>query len=132
MNTEYVYIEQNRILMVHPTGVVETSSWPIIIGRSMEEGRKCSCTRFLFDQRDADFRLNVADLFGMPHNTGAFKQPLNTRIALLLPPLPPAEREFIGSFNSNRGFNVKVFHDRDLAIGWLEDNASPPDVLIVT
>lgn len=130
MDTEYSYIEDRQILVVHPTGVVETLSWPLIIGRSMEEGRKYSCTRFLFDQRDADIRLTLEHLFGMPKNAGAFKLPLNARIALFLHPLPPSEHEFIEAFNSDRGFNVKVFYDRELAIGWLEGNAPPPSVVI--
>ena len=130
MHSEFTYIEDSQVLLIHTTGVVETASWPSIIGRSMEEGRKYSCTRFLFDQRDGDFRLNLEHLFGMPRNAGRFTLPMRVRIALLLPQLPPAEQKFIETFNNDRGFNLKVFHDKDLAIAWLVENAPPPDLII--
>src|SRR5271157_3757142 len=127
MQTDYTYVEDKQILVVHPTGVVVTSSWPLIIGQSIDEGRKYACTRFLFDQRDAEIRITLAQLFAMPKNEGTFKQPMNARVALLLHPIPLVERKFIETFNSNRGFNLKVFHDEDLAIAWLEANTPAPN-----
>jgi hypothetical protein len=61
---------------------------------------------------------------------GAFKLPINARIALLLLLSPSVDHEFIEAFNSNRGFNVRVFHERDLAVSWLQENSAPPSVVI--
>jgi hypothetical protein len=60
----------------------------------------------------------------MPQNMGAFMLPINGRIILLLLPSPSVDHEFIEAFNSNRGFNVRVFHEGDLAVSWLRDRTT--------
>jgi hypothetical protein len=130
MPFEYNYSQDKQILEIATSGVVETSSWPSIIRDSLEEGRKYSCTRYLFDQREAKIHVNLGQLFGMPRNAGEFKQPLNARIAILLRKVVPVQKEFIESFNRDRGFNVKVFDNKGLAVSWLEENVSPPTVII--
>jgi len=130
MEIEYNYRSDKEILEVHTSGVVETSSWPLIIRKATEEGGKHGCTRYLFDQRQADIRVNLGQLFGLPRNAGAFTQPLNARIALLLHRISSLQKEFIESFNRDRGFNLKVFHDKELALDWLGENTIPPSVVV--
>jgi hypothetical protein len=130
MQTAYNYVAHKQILEVLTSGVVETSAWPVIIRDSIAEGKKYACTRYIFDHRQAAVRVNLGQLFGMPRNAGEFVQPLNARIALLLPKMAAIQRHFIESFNAERGFNVKVFHDKESAESWLQENIIPPRIVI--
>ncbi len=123
--SELTWLPETQILLVHSTGLLSPSLWPVIIKSSIDEGRKYSCRRYLIDNRDAEFRFKFAEVWALPRNKGEFELPKDARIALLLRPSLPLQKEFIEAFNSNRGFRLKVFLDKAAAISWLVE--SPPE-----
>ncbi len=118
-DVDYSFLADQEVLVVRSHGTMPSSEWAAITLRATQEGDRHSCRRFLFDHRDAKFRLRFADLWSLPHNIGAFKLPDGARVALLMKPPYGMEKQFIEAFNRNRGFDLKVFDDESDAFAWL-------------
>jgi hypothetical protein len=122
---EFTYIPEHGVLVVRTSGLLVSASWPEVIRRANEEGKGRGCLRYLVDHRDATFQFRFADLWVLPRNAGHFEVPADTRIAMLLPPPHAVRKAFIEAFMGNRGFELKVFGDRDAAISWLTEPSRP-------
>ena len=72
---EYRFLADQGILVVRSRGVMPSSGWAAITLRATKEGSRHSSQRYLFDHREAKFRLRFADLWSLPRNMGAFKLP---------------------------------------------------------
>lgn len=118
-NLDFTYQTEQKILIARTSGVVSISSWPAIIKQTLDEGHQHSCLRFLIDHRGATFHLKFAELWTLPRNAGAFQHPEGARVAVLFISQAGRSKEFIEAFTHNRGYDLKVFEDEELAISWL-------------
>jgi hypothetical protein len=121
---DITFLSEPRILIVRTVGTLPISAWPDVIRQAVEEARKHACLRYLVDHRDARFQYRFADLWMMPRNAGSFHTPPNARCAVLMPNPHSVRKTFIEAFMHNRGFQLKLFERRELAISWLLESSS--------
>ncbi len=122
---DITFLSEPQILIVRTVGILPIAAWPDVIRQTIEEGQKHACVRYLIDHRDATLRYRFADLWMMPQNAGQFRTPPQARCAVLLPGPHSIRKTFIEAFMRNRGFLLKVFDKRDLAISWLLEPLPP-------
>jgi hypothetical protein len=118
MPWELEYMPGPRVLFVRVTGTVDIASWEAQLRMSVQEAEKHSCLRYLVDYRDSTLHLNIADLYDRPKFYAQVGMPHHARIALLFSQ-PEAEKDFVESVTSNRGYLVKVFEAPEPALAWL-------------
>jgi len=116
---DYAFDADRNVLVVRTRGALPTSEWAGISERATREGETHGCNRFLFDHREARFKLRFADLWSLPRNAGRFRLPDGARIALVIGHPLGKEKDFIEAFNRNRGFDLKVFDNEEAAVFWL-------------
>ena len=84
--------------------------------------KEIDLNKFLIDTREMKFNGSLVDIFNLPaeqyEKEGADR---NGRIAVIQPD-EPKEREVVRFYETacvNRGWNVRIFSDRQPAINWL-------------
>ncbi len=80
----------------------------------------------LIDATDLESVASITDVYDLPRqydNSGGSR---STRIALVSPRLPAAEKvtQFYDNVCNNRGWRVQPFDTRDEAVEWLTSNES--------
>ena len=76
---------------------------------------------FLSDLSEAQSKLSVMDIYVIPDEWEAAGASRDNRLALVVSErsAEPADVEFYENVTNNRGWNVRVFGDRQAAIDWL-------------
>jgi hypothetical protein len=128
-NIQFTFLKEPPILEVRTIGTIHASGLPDLIQKSINEGRLHSCILFLFDQREARLQVKLEELWQPPRNLSTFEVSTRTRMALVLRESATKDAHFLEAFNRNRGYNLKVFVNRELAIAWLVESPTKPNPL---
>jgi hypothetical protein len=122
------YDENLGIILVVNTGRVSADEFKKRTLETIEQAIEHRTNRILIDNSRLELAVSTNQVFQMPEfyeNTNAYRGSL---WAIIQPPEGPVLKElkFYETVCRNRGWLVKLFDDRQAAIGWLMTNSTEP------
>ncbi len=90
-----------------------------MVREAMEAGKRYNSGLFLVDHRMVQIAMSVLDTFSRPSELDALSFPRDSRVAQLYAEKDQATFQFLETVSVNRGYQIRVFKDFDLAMKWL-------------
>jgi hypothetical protein len=123
MPWELRMIEESQIIETVFSGINSMNELVQAVQTNMEMGQKHGINRFLADCTALDGGTSLTDIFHLAEFYDSLPIDRHLKEAVLLPVLPDAKSDlqFFETTTRNRGFDIRVFEDRQAAIDWLLD-----------
>ncbi len=122
MNWQMYYDENERIIFIKTTGVLEITSANYMRAEGVALIQKHNCMRLLLDHsgivRDA---LSTMDIYDLPQRYEEMGLTRQLKMALVIPSEFLENLRFYETVCRNHGYSVQLFSDRDLALKWLKE-----------
>jgi len=117
--------KEEKILEVIYSGAVKPMELIKNVKANIELAIKSGISRFLTDTRELDNSTTPIDAYELVKMYQKLGIGEGWKEAILLPELPDsaALMVFYETVSQNRGFDVKVFTNRDDAVAWLTSNS---------
>ena len=114
----FEYDPENRVLVVSVSGEMDNSTFPEAAKTLWDELDKHKCDRALIDHLDFTISDSVIEIYDRPKELIDVSGGRRLKMAGLVKEMDTNYR-FIENIYVNRGFNVRIFTDREDAMRWL-------------
>ena len=118
------------IIEVTLTGLITAEDLRASTTRAISMQKETGTTRFLLSADAWDLPVSLTDIYEIP-DTQYWKEELKirSRIAIVLPTSVTVQEaaRFYETVCLNRGWNVRICSDRQIAMDWLLGKTSTPD-----
>jgi hypothetical protein len=124
MNTRDV--EDVKVVEIVLAGLLTDRDLQELVGVPVALGREKGATLYLCDCSQVEVADSIATLYSLIELYDAIRIDRRWKQAVLLPAAPSthADLDFYETAARNRGFEVRVFAERDEALGWLTEKST--------
>jgi hypothetical protein len=121
------FVEVGRYVESLYSGVVGPEEYDRSVTDALDLARARGEFRFLSDLTDLAKGPSPGDIFAMVQSLEHLGLPRSLREAIVLPPASPDTQDvqFYEDACRNRGWDIRIFPDRETAIAWLGTDAAP-------
>jgi hypothetical protein len=129
MGYDVQVVKVSEFLRSHVSGVVDLDASRELLRKLVAAAARHRVHRVLLDGRDSRSNASTADIWSLANDLSSLGVSREHRVALLLQP-PQADFDrgaFLELCATNRGFQLRAFHDFEQAFDWLTEGEDPGD-----
>jgi hypothetical protein len=119
MTWNIFHIPENNIIHIETEGEMTAKMVNGMVREAMEAGERHNSGLFLVDHRKVHIAMSVLDTFSRPSELDALSFPRNSRVAQLYAEKDHETFQFLETVSLNRGYQIRIFKDINLAREWL-------------
>jgi hypothetical protein len=121
------FLEDKRIVIIENIGKISSEEFEKQSVEALELGRNNNTSLFLADSTQIAGRTTPLELLDFPDMYERIGAPKTTKLAIVLPENSIGQEniKFLETVCLNRGWQVKIFETKDLAIDWLIKKLDP-------
>ncbi len=114
-------IENRTVILIETQGTMTVDSINQLVVETTAFATKHETQYIIVDHRKVTLDLTFMQLFNRPAELDKAKKMRSTRIAEIIPEKYKKEFKFFETVSRNRGYNIMIFDDYDLALKWLHE-----------
>lgn len=121
------FLEDKRIVIIENIGKISSEEFEKQSVEALELGRNKNTSLFLADSTQIAGRITPLELLDFPDMYERIGAPKTTKLAVIIPEnlIVQENIKFLETVCLNRGWQVKIFETKDLAIDWLIKKLDP-------
>lgn len=119
MEWAFAFNEKLGIMEVDVSGEMTREELNAMAKANLDEVKKRNCFRCLLDYRKVSRNLGILDMYDRPKDLSDVGVSRVYRIAIQVEPAAFPNYAFMENVYKNNGYELRVFTDRDSAIGYL-------------
>lgn len=115
------FLEDKKIVIIENIGTISSEEFEKQSIEALELGKNKNTSWFLADSTQIAGKITTLELLDFPNMYERIGAPKTTKLAVVIPEdsIVQENIKFLETVCLNRGWQVKIFETKDLAVEWL-------------